>query len=520
MEQVGQVAIPVNLQDCLSIQFNTLRWPQLDEKGSDMDVAIERSARHLSAFRALVGDRYVLDGADETSPYLRDWTGDYDSSPLAVVMPDRTDQVSAILRYCHDSGLSVVPQGGNTGLVGGCFTDDATHTIILNTKRMNRVRKLDAENFTIDVEAGCIIQDVQEISKAASRLFPLSFGAQGSAQIGGAVATNAGGLNVLRHGMVRDLILGLEVVLADGSVLDCNSSLRKDNRGLDLKQLFIGSEGSLGIVTAATFKLLPYPHDKETALLALASVDDVVTLYNLAREHCADLLSAFELIPHKCLQLALEHRTSLRSPIADPHDVYVLMELSASGSLDLRRVLESLLEKAVERGLVLDGALAESGAQSDAMWAIREAMVEAQAARGRHLRTDISVPVSMLPDFVHGADKAVAATAPDWTAIAYGHVGDGNVHFNVLPPRGTDDAAIGDTIPRVLQAIYAVLDRFDGSISAEHGVGRSRRADFEQRQDAVAQLLGQSLKALIDPKGTLNDGCLFPPHRDRPDRLP
>ena len=475
-----------------------------------MDAATD-ARRHLSAIRDIVGDRYLLSEETSSSSYLRDWSGDYVSTPLCVVLPGNTDEVSQLVHYCHTEGLTIVPQGGNTGLVGGCFTEDPHSSIILNTKRMRTIRNLDSENYTIEVEAGCIVQEVQDAAERANRLFPVSFGAQGSAQIGGVVATNAGGLNVLRYGMVRDLILGLEVVLPDGHVLNCNSSLRKDNRGPDLKQLFIGSEGCLGIVTAATFKLLPYPRHKETALLALPSVDDVVTLYNLAREHCADLLSAFELIPRACLELALEHQTSLRSPIPDQHETYVLLDLTASGPLDLRKLLETLLETAMERGLVLDGALAESVAQSEDMWAIREAMVEAQAARGRHLRTDISVPVSALPAFIQQADKAVSRAAPDWTAIAYGHIGDGNVHFNVLPPIGTEDAKVQDGIATLLDAIYAVLDRFEGSISAEHGIGRSRRAEFESRQDEAARQLGQSLKALLDPRGTMNDGCLYPP---------
>lgn len=475
-----------------------------------MDVATQISP-HVAGLMEIVGARYVMTQETSGSPYLRDWSGDYVSSPLCVVTPASTDEVANVVRYCATHQIAVVPQGGNTGLVGGCYTTDDQSTVILNTKRLNRIRNLDGENYTIEVEAGCILQDVQDAAAALNRLFAVSFGAQGSAQVGGAIATNAGGLNVLRYGMVRDMILGLEVVLPDGRVLDCQSTLRKDNRGPDLKQLFVGSEGTFGIVTAATFKLFPYPTHKETALLALESVDDVVKLYGLAREHSADLLSAFELVPRACMDLALDHQSGLRDPLDDTYEVYVLMDLAASGPLDLRSLLESLLETAMAHGLVLDGALAESVAQSEAMWAIREAMVEAQAAKGRHLRTDISVPVTALPEFITKAHKAVRQTAADWTPIAYGHIGDGNVHFNVLPPKSAADEVIQEKIPELLRAIYRVLDQFHGSISAEHGIGRSRKAEFEQRLDAPTRNLGRKFKLMMDPDGIMNDGCLFPP---------
>ena len=374
---------------------------------------------------------------------------------------------------------------------------------------MNSIRSVDPVNYTAEVEAGCIVQAIQDAAAARDRLFPLSFGAQGSAQIGGAIATNAGGLNVLRYGMLRDLVLGLEAVLPDGRIVDCRSRLRKDNRGPDLKQLFIGSEGTFGIVTAATLKLFPQPTHRESAFLALGSVEDAVALYALARAHCADLLSAFELIPRRCVDLALAHQPALRDPLPAPYDVYVLMDLSASGPLDLRGLVESFLETTMADNLVLDGALAASLPQAEAMWAIREAMVEAQAARGRHLRTDISVPVSEVPAFIAAAEAAVAKAAPDWTPIAYGHVGDGNVHLNVLPPAALSDGEIREGITRLLEDIYGVLDRFQGSVSAEHGIGRSRRNAFRDRQDPTALWLGKALKDLIDPGGTLNRGCLF-----------
>ena len=473
--------------------------------------ALEVSETRLDALKRIVGEKHVLAQEPPDSPFLKDWSGDYVSTPLCVVLPASTQEVSDIMIYCRRAGLNVVPQGGNSGLVGGCHASDSRKSVLLNLRRLNRIRNLDAPDYTVEVEAGCIIQNVQAAAEAEQRLFPLSFGAQGSAQIGGAIATNAGGLNVLRYGMTRDLVLGLEAVLPDGRVYNGLTHLRKDNRGPDLKQLFIGSEGTFGIVTAATLKLFPFPRHRETALLALGSIHDVVALYNLARTYCADLLSAFELIPRRCLELALEHQPALRDPLSMPYPVYVLMDVTASGPLDLRGLVEGLLGQALDQGLVLDGAMADSVAQAKAMWAIREAMVEAQVAQGRHLRTDISVPVSEVPSFICDAEKTLTAVAPDWEPIAYGHVGDGNVHLNVLPPEGLGDDAVRDGIPRLLQAVYAVVDRFHGSISAEHGIGRARKTEHDTRLDATTLALANQLKHLIDPKDMMNRGCIFSP---------
>ena len=465
--------------------------------------------RHVAALRGILSERAVQEGEAADAPYLRDWTGDYVSVPLCVVLPSSTSEVSQVLAYCSAHGLVVVPQGGNTGLVGGSHAASSERDVIVNLRRMNEIRNFDAVNYTMEVEAGCIIQTLQEAAASQDRLFPLSFGAQGSAQIGGAIATNAGGLNVLRYGMLRDMVLGVEAVLPDGRVFNGLSRLRKDNRGLDLKQLFIGSEGALGIVTAATLKLFPRPTHKETVWLALKDLESVTALYNLARASCADLLSAFELIPRRCVEMGLEHQPSLRDPLSEPYDNYVLMDLSASGPVDLRSLVDSFLESALLKGLILDGALAASLTQANAMWAIREAMVEAQVARGRHLRTDISVPVSDVPAFISLAQASLSEIAEGWIPIAYGHVGDGNVHLNVLPPKTLSDSEIQELIPGIHEEIYAVLDRFGGSISAEHGIGRTRRREYRERQDATALWLGEAVKHLVDSGNSMNAGCLF-----------
>lgn len=457
----------------------------------------------------IVGERYVLLDETPTSTFLKDWTGDYTSTPCCVVLPRTTKEVSQIMAMCHTNGFHVIPQGGNTGLVGGCHTEDRQATVIMSLARMNAIRSLDVENHTMDVDAGCIVQAVQDAASDADRLFPLAFGAQGSAQIGGAIATNAGGLNVLRYGMMRDLVLGLEVVMADGTILNTMSQLRKDNRGLDLKHLFVGTEGALGVVTGATLKLLPGVQTRETAFLALPDVKSLTKLYSVARAHCADLLTAFELIPRACVELAIEHQHGVRDPLSDTYDIYVLMELACSGPLDLRALLDSFLEAAMEQELIIDGALAESLSQVQNFWAIREAMVEAQAARGRHLRTDISVPISQVSNFIEQAQTTLKAAAPDWLALSYGHIGDGNIHFNALPAHGMCQADIDAIIPRLLALIYPIVDSLGGSISAEHGIGRNRLEAHQTRQTPAAKSLTDTIKMLLDPSGTLNPGCLF-----------
>lgn len=465
---------------------------------------------HADALRAIVGARYVLEQEASTSSFLKDWTGDYVSKPYCVILPATTKDVSEVVRYCASNGLHVIPQGGNTGLVGGCHTENDEQAVILNLQRMSKIRKLDATNYSVEVEAGCIVQRLQDQAQEADRLFPLSFGAEGSAQIGGAIATNAGGLNVLRYGMMRDLVLGLEVVLADGTILSTLNQLRKDNRGFDKKQLFIGTEGALGIITAATLKLLPRITNSETAVLALESVEDVVQLYSLARTHCADLMTAFELIPRACLEMALEHQHGLRDPLDGCHENYVIMEMACSGPLNLRELIESFFETAMNKNLIADGALAESLTQAQAFWSIREAMVEAQAAQGRHLRTDISVPVSVVPTFIVEAQSCLAEAAPGWLTVSYGHVGDGNIHFNALPPAGTPEGEVKPEISRLLRLIYPIVDALGGSISAEHGIGRSRLADHQMRQSEADQNITAGVKHLLDPNMTLNPGCLFP----------
>ena len=464
----------------------------------------------LAALAAIVGPGRVLTDPEAMAPYLRDWVGDYSGTALAVVLPGGVDEVAGVVRACAAAAVAVVPQGGNTGLVAGTWLDGRRAGILLNLARMNRIGAVDPDSATAVVEAGAIVEAIQTAAADKGMLFPLSFGAKGSAQIGGALSTNAGGLNVLRYGMARDMVLGLQVVLPDGQVLDLMSDLRKDNRGPDLKHLFIGAEGTLGIITAAVLRLWPAVTRSETAFLALRDLDALTPLQALARRACGELMTAFELIPQGCVDDAVGFQPAIRPPLSGRHDQNALVSLAASAPVDLRGLLEAFLSEAMAKGLVVDGVVAESHAQSAALWAIREAMVEAQIARGRHVRTDVSVRPGAIAPFITAAEAAVRRAAPGWRPLSYGHVGDGNVHLNVMPPAGLDEAAVMAATPGILAAIYGEVDAVGGSISAEHGIGRSRLAAHLARVDPVRQAVFAALKDRIDPAGLMNPGCLIP----------
>ena len=463
----------------------------------------------LVRLREALGEAAVITQADALARYCRDWSGDLEGRPLAVARPADTASVAAVVALCREHGVAVVPQGGHTGLVGGATPSPAGDELVVSLERMDRVRSADPANFSMVAEAGCVLEAVQRAAEEHDLMFPLSLGAQGSCQIGGNVATNAGGVNVLRHGMARDLVLGLEVVLPDGRVWDGLRGLRKDNTGYDLKQLFIGSEGTLGIITAAALKLFPRPNQVQTAVLGLASVEAAMALYAAARRDLSDLLTAFELLPRRCIELTLEELPALRDPLATPCPVAVLMEASASGLVDLAALVERFLAARMEGGEVLDGTLAMSRAQAAGFWAIREGLVEAQHRRGRHLRTDVSVPISALAAFMAEADRAMAERLPEAVPIVYGHVGDGNLHYNVLPPPGLEGADLEAALHRAEELVFAAVDRFGGSISAEHGIGVVKRAPFEQRLGAVDRDLMRAIRSALDPGGRMSPGRIF-----------
>jgi FAD/FMN-containing dehydrogenase len=460
----------------------------------------------VAALKERLGDDLVLTGVD-LARYCRDWHGDATSDAVAILRPRSTQDVSACIKAVTSLGLTIVPQGGNTGLVLGAMPDAPEHQVVLSLERMNRIRTLDADDFSAVVEAGAILSSFKDKVEEAGLFFPLALGAQGTCQIGGNVSTNAGGINVLRYGMTRELVLGLEVVLPDGSIFDGLSTLRKDNRGIDLKQLFIGAEGTLGIVTAVAVKLLPKPSQVATALLGLTSLEDAIALYRRARHECCDLMSAFEFMPPMAFTLAREAMPDLAMPLRGDAPAYVLMEISGSGLVDIDDLMQRFLEGALEDGLVKDGVIASSQTHARNLWLFREGMNEGQAKRGPHLRTDVSVSLSSLPAFVHDAEAAVMASLPDCLCLSYGHVGDGNVHLNVLPPSHLERAEKDRRIYQAKTIINGVVDAFHGSISAEHGIGRLKRPDFEARLPDVQRQLLTAIKTAIDPNGVMNTGC-------------
>ena len=448
-----------------------------------------------------------LSDPDLVAPLTRDRTGAYVGQPVAVVRPRSAAELAEVVRRCRSLGLGIVPQGGLTGLVGAAVSGDVEREVVVLLDRMCAVRSVDPVGFAMVVEAGCVLETAKRAADAQDMLLPITFGSEGSCRIGGVVATNAGGFNVLRYGMTRDLVLGLEVVLPDGRIWDGLRTLRKDNRGYDLKQLFVGAEGTLGIVTAAAFKLFPKPSRVETALVGLRSAEDAMALYARARRSCSDLLSAFELMTRDGVALALEHRPDLLDPLGEPCPVYVLMELAGSGAVDLPALLEGLFEAAGE--LIVDGTIAQSRAQADRLWLLREAMVAAQSRSGPYYRTDVSVPLAAIPAFLGAAFARLAADLPDGRPIAYGHVGDGNIHLNVVPPAPWPIERRREMFRAAEDVIFTTLDGFGGSISAEHGIGRSKKRAFLERVDPVTLDLLRAVKGVIDPQGTMSRGRIF-----------
>ncbi|PPE66099.1 FAD-binding oxidoreductase [Caldimonas caldifontis] len=465
----------------------------------------------LDDLRAAVGTAQVLTEGD-LSAYELDWRKRYRGKALAVVRPGSTAEVAAVVRACARHGASLVPQGGNTGLVGASVPDDSGRQVLLSTQRLQRIRAIDTANLTITVEAGCVLQTVQDAAAAKDLLFPLSLAAEGSCTIGGNLATNAGGTQVLRYGNARELCLGLEVVTADGEVWDGLSGLRKDNTGYDLRDLYIGSEGTLGVITAATLRLYPRPVARMTALAALPSMDAAVALLLRAQARLAASLTGFEVMNQFSLDLVRKHFPQLPQPLpASPWTV--LMEASDHESeAHARALFEALLEQAFEDGVITDAAVAESLEQSKALWHLRESIPLAQAEEGLNIKHDISVPVSRIPAFVASTDAALEAHLPGVRLVDFGHLGDGNLHYNVQAPAGVPGAAfLAEHEAQVNRIVYDAVMAHGGSISAEHGVGMLKREELAQRKSAVALGLMRSIKQALDPHGRFNPGRLLVP---------
>jgi FAD/FMN-containing dehydrogenase len=464
-------------------------------------------AAAVERIRRALGPAACIEDADRLAPFQVDFRGLFRGAAPLVACPGSTAETAQVLAICHELGVGVVPHGGNTSYCGGATPSPDGSEIVLSLGRMNRIREVDAANFSMIAEAGCILADVQAAAERADRFFPLSLGAEGSCQIGGNLSTNAGGLNALRYGVARELVLGLEVVLADGRVLDGLTSLRKDNTGYDLRDLFIGAEGTLGVITAASLKLFPQPRTTETAFLAVPDPSSAVQLLARLRAATGDAVTSFEYLPRTAIEFTVRHVPGVADPLGRPYDCYVLCEVSsAREDPSLRAALESALADAMSRGLVLDAALAESLAQRDALWRLRESVPEAQRAEGASIKHDVSVPVAAIPEFMAAATAAVLAIVPTGRMVAYGHVGDGNLHFNVSEPSGGNRAAFVAKEGEIQAAVYAVVRRFRGSISAEHGIGRLKRDCLVQHKGAVAIDLMHSIKRALDPKGIMNPG--------------
>ncbi|OGA23423.1 MAG: hydroxyacid dehydrogenase [Betaproteobacteria bacterium RIFCSPLOWO2_02_FULL_67_26] len=466
----------------------------------------------IDRIRDAVGAQGLLTDPREMAPHVVDWRGLFHGRALAVARPANVGQVASVVKICAETRTAVVPQGGNTGMCGASVPDAGGGAIVLNLGRMNRIQEVDALNNTISVEAGCILANVQQAAREAGRLFPLSLGAEGSCQIGGNLSTNAGGVNVLRYGNTRELVLGLEVVLPDGRVWDGMRGLRKDNTGYDLKQVFIGAEGTLGVITAAVLKLFPLPRSSATAWIAVASPESALELLALLRQHCGDKISAFELISRNCLDLVVRHIPGARDPLPAPHGWYVLTDLGdAREGGAIRGELEQALGAAMERGPARDAVIAESQGQSQALWKLRESIPEAARAEPEMLyRHDIAVAVSSVPAFIGEARAALDARFPGVNIICFGHLGDGNLHYNVfVPGRRRDDAAARDA-GDVTRLVYDIALRHHGSFSAEHGIGQSKLAEIARYKSGVELAMMRALKHTFDPNNIMNPGKVLP----------
>jgi FAD/FMN-containing dehydrogenase len=457
--------------------------------------------------RERLGGGVVLTAPADIAPFLTDFRALYHGRACAVVLPQTVDDVAQVLAFCNERRIGVVPHGGNTSYCGGATPDESGSQIVLALARLNRIRSLDAPGFTLVAEAGCVLRSVQQAADDADRLFPLSLGSEGSAQVGGNLSTNAGGVHVVRYGMMRDLVLGLEVVLADGRVLSGLSPLRKDNTGYDVKSLFLGAEGTLGVITAASLKLYPKVRSVAAAFVAVPDVQAAVDVLGTLRDRSADVVSSFELIPRIGLELTVRHIAGTADPLGAPHPWYVLCELTSSRADEpVAEILERALAEALERGRALDAVLAQNERQRAEFWRIRESIPEAQRHEGASLKHDISVPVGRLPEFVQRGAECVGLQVPEGRLVAYGHVGDGNLHFNVSQSRGADAAAFRARAEALMRAIHDLVQEFGGSFSAEHGIGRLKVAELERYASPVELDLMRAIKHAFDPNGILNPG--------------
>ncbi|WP_243490162.1 FAD-binding oxidoreductase [Massilia violaceinigra] len=477
---------------------------------TDSNALPQANAAFLERCRAIAGAAHVLTGEADMAPFLTDWRGRFTGRALAVLRPADTEQVAQLVQACAAHRVPLVPQGGKTGLVLGSVPDASGSAVVLSLARLNRVRELDAVNRTITVDAGCILQAIQEAAALEDCLFPLSLAAEGSCSIGGNLSTNAGGTAVLRYGNTRELCLGLEVVTAQGEIWNGLRGLRKDNTGYDLRDLFIGAEGTLGVITGAVLRLFPQPKASITALVAIAAPRQALDLLSLAQDRCGASLTGFELMSDFCLRLVGTHFPSLAQPFVTRHPQYVLLELSSSESEQHAvGLLEQTIADAIAQDIADDAVVATSVARSLALWQLREHIPLAQAAAGKNIKHDISLPVSRIADFIDSTDARVLAAYPGCQLVCFGHVGDGNLHYNVAPPPGTaheDFLANQDAINRIVHDSVAA---HAGSISAEHGIGALKRDELKRYKPEVELNMMRAIKAALDPLGIMNPGKIL-----------
>lgn len=464
-------------------------------------------AERLRAFVDIVGEANALTSAHDIKPYLTENRGLYHGASPLVLKPGSTQEVSAILKLASETGTSIVPVSGRTGLVGGQVPREDGHDVLLSLERMNRIREVDPVADVIVADGGAILADVQKAAEAHDRLFPLSLGSEGSCRIGGNLATNAGGTAVLAYGNMRQLCLGLEVVLPTGEIWDGLRRLKKDNSGYDLRDLFIGAEGTLGVITGAVLKMVPRPRGRQVAYVGLASPNAALALFEKASQRCGSALTGFELMPRIGIEFTTKHIPGVRDPLASIHPWYALVDISTSDSAEAAdTMMHELLAEAHEAGLVSDAAIASSIAQQDAFWHLRESVSEAQRPEGGSIKHDVSVPISRIPAFLAEADAAVHALMPDARICAFGHLGDGNIHYNISQPVGADKAAFIARWREVNAVVHAVVHKHTGSISAEHGVGQLKRDELAASRPAIETELMRRIKQAFDPAGIMNPG--------------
>jgi len=473
-----------------------------------IDNVTSRQAVALDRIKRIVGEKGWSTDSETVAPYLADQRGLYQGDCAMLVRPNSTSDVAEVVKICAEADIAIVPQGGNTGLVGAGIPNSTA--VLISLGRMNKIRDVDPLDYTITVEAGCILADVQKAAENADRLFPLSLGAEGSCQIGGNLSTNAGGVNVLRYGNARELVLGLEVVLPDGRVWNGLKRLRKDNTGYDLKQLYIGGEGTLGIITAAVCKLFPNPKDVQTAFVALRDLDAALEVLARARSTSGDRVTSFELICRQPLASAIQFIEGVRDPLDEVYAEYALIEFSgARAHSGMQEAMENMLSDGFETGEIIDAAVAQSEAQRAAFWHIREAVVEAQAFEGGSIKHDVSVPVSRVPEFIRTADIAITKLIPGARPVAFGHCGDGNIHYNIAQPVGADKQGFLDQWDRVTKTVYDIVVGLGGSFSAEHGVGQLKLPEMARYKDALELDMMRRLKDALDPAGIMNPGKML-----------